>query len=103
MKTPTIYLKAPFLKLIREKKTQYLIRLEPSLVQWEKKTIYLSDAQRTIPVFITLVERLPVNDVPWKVLDSIGYQSHQAMIASLRSFYGKREIKEIYLLTLLVQ
>lgn len=100
---PTFYLKAPFLKIIREGISRYVIRLEPTLVQLQGKQIYLGDSHRTILVSVTRAYRVPIEKVSWLILDSIGYHSREGLRNGLMQLYGRQEISSVTVLEVVVQ
>jgi hypothetical protein len=100
---PTFYLKAPFLKIIREGYCKYVLRLESTLVQLQGRQIYLGDSHRTILVSVTRAYRVPIEKVNWLILDSIGYHSRDALRNGLMQLYGAREINDITVLEVVVQ
>jgi hypothetical protein len=100
---PTIYLKSPFLKLIKERKTRYIIQLDPDVVQFKASQIYVANGQQKVKIFITDVRRVLIDKLPTFILESLNFKSKTQLKLFLQELYKTRDISEVYIIELLVQ
>lgn len=97
----TIYLKAPYYNQLRKLKNKFCIQLYGNYENGE--AIEIKCANTGFIATIQSVSKYTLSDVPWKVLDSLGYRSHDMLFYQLCAFYDVRTITEITVLELITQ
>lgn len=97
-----LYVKAPYLRQLRKHITPYLIRVE-DLVHTKLTTIYVADGRQTLSCLVKDVVRIPIDKVPWVVLDANGYKSREQLIGNMREMTKLPTLNEVSVLELAVQ